>query len=66
MKYLLLVPMFVFALASCKKEKCDNMPARSCGDFSTQGEAQREFDKCPAKYSDMDDDNDGKACELLP
>ena len=68
MKYLLLLPVFAFALSvsSCRKIKCDNLPSHSCGDFETQGEAQRQFDKCPEKYRDMDDDNDGKACEVLP
>lgn len=38
----------------------------NCGDFATQEEAQAEYEKDTSDPSNLDGDNDGIACEMLP
>jgi len=38
----------------------------NCSDFDTQQEAQDELDSNPSDTNNLDDDNDGTACENLP
>jgi hypothetical protein len=38
----------------------------NCSDFDTQQEAQDELDADPSDPNNLDDDNDGVACENLP
>jgi hypothetical protein len=39
---------------------------RDCRDFATQAQAQAFYNSNPADPSDLDRDNDGRACEWLP
>jgi|SoiMethySBSTD1v2_1073268.scaffolds.fasta_scaffold380828_2 hypothetical protein len=39
---------------------------RDCDDFATQADAQAFYNRNPADPSDLDRDNDGRACEWLP
>jgi hypothetical protein len=38
----------------------------NCSDFDTQQEAQDELEADPSDPNNLDDDNDGEACESLP
>jgi outer membrane biosynthesis protein TonB len=38
----------------------------NCSDFDTQQEAQDELESNPSDPNNLDDDNDGTACETLP
>jgi Excalibur calcium-binding domain len=41
-------------------------PDRDCSDFATQEEAQAYFNSSIGDLNNLDDDNDGRACEWLP
>ncbi|CAM3455019.1 excalibur calcium-binding domain-containing protein [Flavobacterium chungbukense] len=42
-----------------------NCPTKTCGDFSTQAQAQATYDSNRKCYKNLDADGDGKACESL-
>jgi len=42
-----------------------NCPTKTCGDFSTQAQAQATYDSNRSCYKNLDADGDGKACESL-
>ena len=75
MRKLFLPAVFIsLFLFSCSSEDTAVTPTtpittcieRTCGDFSTQPEAQAAFDADPTCYDDLDRDGDGIACESLP
>ena len=41
-------------------------PTKTCGDFSTQAQAQATYNSNKNCYKNLDADNDGIACENLP
>lgn len=43
-----------------------NCETKRCSDFQTQSEAQQIFDLDRICYGNLDNDNDGLACENLP
>jgi hypothetical protein len=63
----MLVFMMVFLLtfAFACTESGDECESKTCSDFQTQLEAQREFDSDPACYDNLDADGDGIPCENL-
>lgn len=40
-------------------------PTKTCGDFSSQAQAQATYDSNRSCYKNLDSDGDGKACESL-
>jgi hypothetical protein len=43
-----------------------NCPTKTCGDFSTQAQAQATYNSNKKCYKNLDADGDGIACENLP
>ncbi|KLT69807.1 calcium-binding protein [Flavobacterium sp. ABG] len=55
---------------SSSSEKTDttaknNCPTKTCGDFTTQAQAQATFNSNKSCYKNLDADGDGIACENL-
>jgi hypothetical protein len=42
-----------------------NCPTKTCGDFTSQAQAQSTFESNKSCYKNLDADGDGKACETL-
>ncbi|MGE8342550.1 MAG: excalibur calcium-binding domain-containing protein [Flavobacterium sp.] len=42
-----------------------NCPTKTCGDFTSQAQAQSTYDSNKSCYKNLDSDGDGKACEHL-
>jgi hypothetical protein len=42
-----------------------NCPTKTCGDFTTQAQAQATYDSNRSCYKNLDRDGNGKACESL-
>jgi hypothetical protein len=55
-----------FACISIYAEKAAAQDVLNCFDFGTQEEAQAELNRDPSDPNNLDDDNDGIACEDLP
>jgi len=51
---------------SSDKTANSNCPTKTCGDFSTQSQAQNAFNSNRSCYKSLDADGDGIACESLP
>jgi hypothetical protein len=62
----LLVFASTFACLSIYAEKAAAQDVLNCSDFDTQEEAQAELNRDPSDPNNLDDDNDGIACEDLP
>lgn len=59
--------LVVLLLVSLLPVATSAQPAsQHCEQYTTQEEAQAEFDADPVTFRDLDDDNDGIACEHLP
>ncbi|WP_229029181.1 excalibur calcium-binding domain-containing protein [Flavobacterium sp. SLB02] len=66
---LILITMTIGFAISCSDSSDSsnsNCPTKTCGDFKTQGQAQSTFDSNRSCYKNLDNDNDGIACENLP
>jgi hypothetical protein len=49
----------------CGSEDVTGCPDKTCSDYVTQREAQAAFDNDPDCLGELDNDNDGIACEHL-
>jgi hypothetical protein len=58
--------MCLVILAACFAHKAAAQDAFNCTDFTYQEDAQAVFDRDPSDPNNLDDDNDGIACEDLP
>jgi hypothetical protein len=58
--------MRLVILAACFAHKAAAQDAFNCTDFTYQEDAQAVFDRDPSDPNNLDDDNDGIACEDLP
>ena len=58
--------MFLVILAACFAHKAAAQDVFNCSDFTYQEDAQAEFNRDPSDPNNLDDDNDGIACENLP
>ena len=58
--------MFLVILAACFAHKAAAQDVLNCTDFTYQEDAQAEFNRDPSDPNNLDDDNDGIACEDLP
>lgn len=47
------------------KSATADCPTKTCGDFSSQGQAQSTYDSDRKCYKNLDSDGDGVACENL-
>jgi hypothetical protein len=47
------------------KSVAADCPTKTCGDFSSQGQAQSTYDSNKKCYKNLDADSDGIACENL-
>jgi hypothetical protein len=56
----------IFSCSESSDSSNSNCPTKTCGDFKTQGQAQSTFDSNRSCYKNLDNDNDGIACENLP
>lgn len=56
----------VISTMSCNTQKEVLCPDAVCKDYATREEAQAAFDRDPACLGELDNDNDGEACEHLP
>lgn len=61
-KWLLLAILII--TISCSEES-DDCPSKTCSDFTSQSQAQSEFEANRDCYENLDADNDGIACENL-
>lgn len=62
--YLILL-FFSIAISCGDRQKAAECPDRRCTDFASQSDAQAAFDDDPDCSAEMDNDNDGIACEEL-
>jgi hypothetical protein len=53
-------------IISCSESSDSNCPTKTCGDFTTQSQAQATFDSDRSCYKNLDGDGNGRACESLP
>jgi hypothetical protein len=58
--------MFLVILAACFSHKAAAQDTLNCSDSTYQEEAQAVFDRDPSDPNNLDDNNDGIACEDLP
>lgn len=47
------------------KASSSNCPTKTCGDFTSQAQAQSTYNSNKSCYKNLDSDNDGIACENL-
>lgn len=60
LRFWLLAAVSVFLLASPVMAQDDDL---NCGDFDSQEEAQAEYESDTSDPNNLDDDDDGEACE---
>jgi hypothetical protein len=64
----LLITMTFGVIISCSDSsdtKSSNCPTKTCGDFSSQAQAQATYNSNKSCYKNLDSDGDGIACENL-
>ena len=57
--------LLVVVLSGCGSADESGCPDKTCSYYSTQAEAQAAFDADPDCLGELDNDNDGVACEHL-
>ncbi|MBT1711959.1 hypothetical protein KK062_27195 [Fulvivirgaceae bacterium PWU5] len=57
--------LFLLLFTHCSTADTPLCPDKTCDDYATQAEAQAAFDADPSCLGELDNDNDGKACEHL-
>ncbi|WP_262410774.1 excalibur calcium-binding domain-containing protein [Flavobacterium johnsoniae] len=63
---LLILAFIAFSsIISCSESSESNCPTKTCGDFSSQAQAQAAYDSNKSCYKNLDGDGNGKACESL-
>lgn len=60
------VILLILLMMGCGSPDHTPCPTRTCNDYKTQAEAQVAFDKNKQCLGELDNDNDGIACEHLP
>ncbi|MFD1602590.1 excalibur calcium-binding domain-containing protein [Flavobacterium artemisiae] len=61
-----LLAIIAFAVScSDSGEAKSDCPTKTCGDFTSQAQAQATFESNKSCYKNLDSDGDGKACESL-
>jgi hypothetical protein len=61
---LLAIIAFVISCSDSGDTKSD-CPTKTCGDFTSQAQAQATYNSNRTCYKNLDSDGDGKACETL-
>ena len=51
--------------SSSNNSSSSNCPTKTCGDFTSQAQAQATYNSNRTCYKNLDSDGDGKACETL-
>jgi hypothetical protein len=62
----LFYPVLLLIVLACSSSSYNGCPDTSCDDYITQPEAQAAFDADRECLGELDNDNDGIACEHLP
>ena len=61
-----IILLLISSLWACSSDDGSLCPDASCADYTTQQQAQSAFDDDPECLGELDNDNDGIACEHLP
>ncbi|WP_276381586.1 excalibur calcium-binding domain-containing protein [Flavobacterium sp. H4147] len=62
---ILIILVFIAFSSMISCSESSDCPTKTCGDFSTQAQAQATYDSNRSCYKNLDADGDGKACESL-
>lgn len=61
---LLMALITILAVVGCDPD--GGCPSKKCSDYSSQAQAQKDFNENPSCFENLDSDNDGIPCENLP
>lgn len=64
--FLVIIALGIIISCSDSSDKSNsNCPTKTCGDFSSQAQAQSTYNSNKSCYKNLDSDGDGIACENL-